>query len=87
MIAWLISRVGLSLLCVRSGQLRFLINLELLKQQHDEEEMLQIALACVTKLPETRPNMDEVVRMIEELRHSDRKTRQSSESKFDVQTP
>ncbi|KAM1054256.1 hypothetical protein PS2_001618 [Malus domestica] len=65
-------------------------DLELLKQQHSEEEMvqmLQIALACVTKLPETRPNMDEVVRMIEEFRQSDTKTRQSSESKFDVQTP
>ncbi|KAB2598418.1 inactive receptor kinase [Pyrus ussuriensis x Pyrus communis] len=65
-------------------------DLELVKQQHSEEEMvqmLQIALACVTKLPETRPNMEEVVRMIEELRQSDTKTRQSSESEFNVQTP
>ncbi|CAN6565245.1 unnamed protein product [Malus baccata var. baccata] len=65
-------------------------DLELLKHHHIEEEMvqvLQIALACVTKLPETRPNMDEVVRMIGELRQSDTKTRPSSGSEFDVQTP
>lgn len=65
-------------------------DLELLRQQHIEEEMvqmLQIALACVSKLPEARPSMDEVVRMIEEIRQSDTKTRPSSESEFDVQTP
>lgn len=65
-------------------------DLELLRQQHIEEEMvqmLQIALACVSKFPEARPSMDEVVRMIEEIRQSDTKTRPSSESEFDVQTP
>lgn len=63
-------------------------DVELLRQQGIEEEMvqmLQIALACVAKLPESRPKMDEVVRMLEEFRQSETKTRPSSESELDVQ--
>lgn len=65
-------------------------DVELLRYQNVEEEMvqmLQIALACVTKLPDMRPPMDQVVKMIEEIRQSDFKNRASSESESNVQTP
>ncbi|KAJ6697004.1 hypothetical protein OIU85_003374 [Salix viminalis] len=66
-------------------------DVELVRQQNTEEEMvqmLQIALACVAKAPEMRPRMDEVVRMIEEIQHSDySKNRSSSEAESIVPTP
>jgi len=63
---------------------------ELLRGQYVEEEMvqmLQIALACVAKGSENRPRMDEVARMIEEIKHPELKNRPSSESESNAHTP
>lgn len=56
-------------------------DVELIKYQNVEEEMvqlLQIAMTCVGKNPETRPKMGQVVRMIEEIRMFDNENRPSS---------
>ncbi|KAJ4893161.1 putative inactive receptor kinase [Raphanus sativus] len=50
-------------------------DVELIKQQqHSVEEemvqMLQVAMACVSKHPDSRPSMEEVVNMMEEVRPS-----------------
>lgn len=64
---------------------------ELLRGPYFEEEMvqmLQIALACVAKVADNRPTMDEAVRNIEEIRLPELKNRNtSSESESNVQTP
>ncbi|MED6158656.1 hypothetical protein PIB30_034713 [Stylosanthes scabra] len=65
-------------------------DVELLRGNYVEEEMvqmLQIALACVAKVAENRPRIDEAVRTIEEIRQPELKNRTSSESESNVQTP
>lgn len=47
---------------------------ELIRDRNIEEElveMLKIALACVSVMPDSRPSMEEIVKMIEDVRPSD----------------
>lgn len=67
-------------------------DVELLRGNNTEEEMvqmLQIALVCVSKVPDSRPSMAEVVRMIEEIREGETTSKDmpSSEAELNVQTP
>lgn len=56
---------------------------ELLKfpdTQEEMVEMLQIALSCVVRVADQRPKIHEVVKMIENLQHTDMEKRQSFEN-------
>ncbi|GJV33289.1 hypothetical protein Tco_1393689 [Tanacetum coccineum] len=49
-------------------------NEELMKYQHAEEQMVQMlqnGLACVARVPDMRPSMDDVIKMIVDLRSED----------------
>ncbi|OIV95670.1 hypothetical protein TanjilG_01464 [Lupinus angustifolius] len=57
-------------------------DVELMRYQNIEEEMvqmLQIAMACVAKMPDMRPSMDDVVKMIDDIRQFDLENRPSNE--------
>ncbi|KAJ8500421.1 hypothetical protein OPV22_010973 [Ensete ventricosum] len=66
---------------------------ELMGSQNTEEEMvqmLQIAMACVARVPDRRPRIEDVIQRIEEIRQSGSESRPSSEDKHkdsNVQTP
>ncbi|KAF3321863.1 putative inactive receptor kinase [Carex littledalei] len=59
-------------------------DVDLLRHPNIEDEMvrmLQIAMACVVNTPDQRPKMEEVIRMIEEIRASESDNRPSSEER------
>ncbi|CAM0880445.1 unnamed protein product [Alopecurus aequalis] len=60
---------------------------ELMRYPNIEEEMvemLQIAMACVSRTPERRPKMSDMVRMLEEVGRNDIGTRPSTEASTPV---
>ncbi|CAJ2674563.1 unnamed protein product [Trifolium pratense] len=65
-------------------------DLELLRYPNIEEEMvemLQIGMACVVRLQDDRPKMDEVVTMVEEIHRGNSGNRPSSEFRSECSTP
>ncbi|XP_073000062.1 probable inactive receptor kinase At4g23740 [Typha latifolia] len=65
-------------------------DVELMRYPNIEEEMvemLQIAMACVVRMPEQRPKMAEVVRMIEDVRRFDTGNRPSTEARSESPVP
>ncbi|KAF5451124.1 hypothetical protein F2P56_031419 [Juglans regia] len=65
-------------------------DVELLRYPNIEEEMvemLQIGLTCVTKMPEDRPNMQDVVKLVEEIRQVNKGKRPSADHKPEISTP
>ncbi|XP_075508535.1 putative inactive receptor kinase At4g23740 [Primulina tabacum] len=64
-------------------------DVELLRYPNIEEdlvEMLQIAMACVVRMPDQRPKMVEIVKMIENIRQMDPMNPSSSETKSENTT-
>ncbi|GMH18366.1 hypothetical protein Nepgr_020207 [Nepenthes gracilis] len=65
-------------------------DVELLKYPNIEEqmvEMLQVGMACAARVPDQRPKMPEVVRMLEDIRRVNTENRPSSEGKSGGSTP
>ncbi|XP_021274986.1 probable inactive receptor kinase At4g23740 isoform X2 [Herrania umbratica] len=62
-------------------------DVELLRYPNIEEEMvemLQIGMSCVVRMPEQRPKMSDLVRMVEEIRRANTGNQPSSETKSDT---
>ncbi|XP_050377955.1 probable inactive receptor kinase At4g23740 [Argentina anserina] len=65
-------------------------DLELMRYPGIEEEMvemLQIAMSCVVRMPDQRPKMPDVVKMIENVRRMDNDNRASSGNRSESSTP
>lgn len=65
-------------------------DVELLRYPNIEEEMvemLQIAMSCVVRMPDQRPKMLDVIRMIENVRPNDSENRPSSGNTSESSTP
>ncbi|KAF5442217.1 hypothetical protein F2P56_034902 [Juglans regia] len=65
-------------------------DVELLRYPNIEEEMvemLQIGLACVVRMPEERPKMQDVVKLMEEIRGVNTGKRPSAELEPEISTP
>ncbi|KAJ4952471.1 hypothetical protein NE237_029303 [Protea cynaroides] len=65
-------------------------DVELMRYPNIEEqmvEMLQIAMACVMRMPDQRPKMPDVVKMVEDVRRVDNGNRPSDEIKSEASTP
>ncbi|RDY09109.1 putative inactive receptor kinase, partial [Mucuna pruriens] len=65
-------------------------DVELLRHPNIEEEMvelLQIGMACVVRTPDQRPNIHQLLRMVEEIRRLNTENRSSTESRSEASTP
>ncbi|KAL2339661.1 hypothetical protein Fmac_007601 [Flemingia macrophylla] len=65
-------------------------DVELLRYPNIEEEMvgmLQIGMACAVRIPDQRPKMPDVVRMLEEIRRGNTPNLASTESRSEASTP
>ncbi|KAL5551915.1 hypothetical protein UlMin_002091 [Ulmus minor] len=65
-------------------------DIELMRYPNIEEEMvemLQIAMSCVVRMPDQRPKIVEVVKMIENVRRIDNESRASAENIAESSTP
>ncbi|KAH8522077.1 hypothetical protein Peur_040638 [Populus x canadensis] len=65
-------------------------DIELMRYPNIEEEMvemLQIAMSCVARMPDKRPKMTDVVRMIENVRQMDTENHQSPQNRSESSTP
>ncbi|KAF3448661.1 hypothetical protein FNV43_RR09374 [Rhamnella rubrinervis] len=65
-------------------------DLELMRYPNIEEEMvemLQIAMTCVVRMPDQRPKMVDVVKMIENVRRIDNENQPSSDYKSESSSP
>lgn len=65
-------------------------DIELMRYPNIEEEMvemLQIAMTCVVRMPDQRPKMPELVKMLENVRHIESENRPSSGNRSESSTP